>query len=112
MSDGASFDISTESHAEWQLVRITGELDLSTAPLLSQSCADGSGRPIALHLGEVGFIDSSGLEAVAELARGTQRLVLVEPSGVVRRLIGLTGKTDAFDIVESIDDLTSSDISP
>jgi anti-anti-sigma factor len=79
------------------VVRLAGEADLSTRPLLDEGLRDAAaaGDPVEVDLGDVRFFDSSCLGALgsfsAHLRAGgrTCRLVAVPPR--TRRLIDLTG---------------------
>lgn len=86
------------------LLRVSGEVDLLTAPRLDAALADGlgAGRPLTVDLRGVTFIESSGLRSLLEARRradGAGPVVLVvRPEGVVARLLGLTGVTDLFEV--------------
>jgi anti-sigma B factor antagonist len=77
---------------------LAGELDIATAPdleaMIHSLCADGAGE-IVLDIGQVSFVDSSGLRAILSAKsvcdeHGCQ-LVLTEPHEPVGRLFELTG---------------------
>ena len=76
-------------------VRVRGELDLATAPLLGEALSRlrERGEPVVLDLDELAFIDMSGLRAVlaaAEKASGNGgAFAITEGSSQVRRLIAL-----------------------
>jgi anti-anti-sigma factor len=76
-------------------VRLDGELDLATAPLLTDALLDlASEREVHLDLALLTFLDSSGLHAIIKLARsqdGDRSVVLVNPSTAVLRLLEITG---------------------
>ena len=76
-------------------VRLAGELDLVTAPLLTEALGDlASEREVHLDLALLTFLDSSGLHAIIKLARsqhGDRSVVLVNPSTAVLRLLEITG---------------------
>lgn len=74
------------------LVRVGGELDLATAPELLGALEQRDGE-VVLDCSGLAFIDVAGLNAVVEAhaacrARGA-RLVLLDPSPAVRRLLRL-----------------------
>jgi anti-anti-sigma factor len=83
--------------ADRVVVRLAGEADLSTRPLLARGLEDAaaSGDPVEVDLGEVRFFDSSCLGALhsfsdRQSAGGRScRLVAVPPR--TRRLLELTG---------------------
>ena len=83
--------------ADRVVVRLAGEADLSTRPLLVRGLDDAAaaGDPVEVDLGEVRFFDSSCLGALGaastrmQAAGRTLRLVGVPPR--TRRLIDLAG---------------------
>jgi anti-sigma B factor antagonist len=84
------------SDDRWVL-RLSGELDLSTAPLFQQECQavlSTGCRELYVDLGDLQFIDSAGLAALLILYRETLArscsLVLVDELGRQERLFALT----------------------
>jgi anti-anti-sigma factor len=82
-------------------LRLFGELDLATVPLLESELAKATHEAIVLDLGELTFIDIAGLRAVLDAGcRATeirQDLTLVDGSRPVRRLFELTGHEHLLD---------------
>lgn len=81
---------------------IVGEIDASTAPTLDGALADlpeGDG-PVVLDLGDVSFIDSSGLRVLIALATRASEVgrpvTLDRPSPAVARLLEITGLAEMF----------------
>lgn len=106
MSPDAAFDLSIEHHSGWLLARATGDLDLASAPQVIAALDEHPDQSVAVDLSGVRFIDSAGLEALERL-RSRRRMVMVAPSGVVRRLLTLTELTGDFEIVDGTDSLDS-----
>lgn len=86
----------------------TGELDLSTAPLLEEALAAAEATdatPIILDIDAVSFIDSTGLRALLEAhARSQQngnRLRFTRGSDQAKRLFTLAAIDDVLPFVES-----------
>jgi anti-anti-sigma factor len=84
------------SEDRWVL-RLSGELDLSTVPLFQQECKSvlGAGcRELYVDLGDLQFIDSAGLAALLILYRESLTrsfsLVLVDELGRQERLFAMT----------------------
>jgi anti-anti-sigma factor len=79
-------------------VLMSGELDLASSGLLdtaiAELCADGAKR-VVLEMGELAFMDSTGLRAVlvgAELCKvGGAELLIGRTSGQVERLFEVSG---------------------
>lgn len=75
-------------------IRVGGELDLSTASVFEghlDGVTDGPGD-VVLDAADLDFIDSSGVRVLLSLARRIQdrgRLVIVNPSDQVRRVLDL-----------------------
>jgi anti-sigma B factor antagonist len=87
-------------------VRVTGEIEPSTAPaLLGELQAllfTGAPRELVVDLSGVTFIDSSGLRAVIDIHNQMRDrggvLVLESPSEKVRRLLEVTGLTEHLEL--------------
>jgi anti-anti-sigma factor len=94
---GAAFSVEVDSPRH--LVRVSGELDHATAPVLvaaAQSLADEPGD-LVVDLGGLTFVDSAGLNTLVELGvaahdRGCS-LRLRNVTGHVRRVVTLGGLT-------------------
>jgi anti-sigma B factor antagonist len=80
------------------VVRVTGELDLSGADTvrtaLETSVTDTAER-VELDLGDLQFLDSSGLSVFVELATRVP-VSIVAASDPVRRVIRVTGLADVL----------------
>ncbi len=73
------------------LIRVSGELDLVTAPQMSAALAQASGRPVTVDLSELAFMDSTGLRALLSAAREHADLRMRGPlEPPVQRLLELT----------------------
>lgn len=81
---------------------VVGEIDASTAPTLEAALADlpEGGEPVVLDLGDVTFIDSSGLRVLIALASrasdGGRSVKIDRPSPTVARLLEITGLAEMF----------------
>jgi anti-anti-sigma factor len=102
------FDVTVVEQAGAVSVRATGELDLASSPILESTLAEvlGCGRgDLHLDLGAVTFVDSTALKVLVRFYRlldGTgRRLLLVDPSDAVVRVLGLAGLADLFTIAAS-----------
>jgi anti-anti-sigma factor len=77
--------------------RVRGELDLATSETLIERLgvlAEGADGDLRLEVSGLAFVDSTGLHALVRLARAMpqpHRLVLLEPSPSLCRLLELTG---------------------
>ncbi len=87
----------------WPIVRVAGEVDIQTSPALGdqlQSVVDQGHASVLVDLGEVTFLDSTGLSALIGGLRRCQaaggELRLVSPRPNVRKVLEITGLTDAF----------------
>jgi anti-sigma B factor antagonist len=94
---GPQFDIAIEHAGTTAIVRLAGELDLATAPELTEvlrGLEPGCDRVI-LDLTGLEFIDSTGLRlAVAEHGRATTdgfEFVIAGAAGAVLKVLRLTG---------------------
>ena len=86
-------------------VRVSGELDIATAPHLTQTLrrAEDSARRVVLDLRELTFMDTAGVHAILDAnvsaAVAGRRLVVVRGRSRVDRVLALTGAYDRLDIV-------------
>ncbi|MDP9073059.1 MAG: STAS domain-containing protein [Actinomycetota bacterium] len=101
-----------DSRPDRTVVSITGEIDLSTAPLFRDrlvELANGGSRHVVVDLESVDFIDSTGLGVlVASLTRmrkngGDMSLVCSQPR--ILRVFEITGLTKVFTIYRSLDEI-------
>ncbi|HEX2046955.1 MAG TPA: STAS domain-containing protein [Acidimicrobiales bacterium] len=89
--------LASVDHRE-AVVAVNGELDMATAPELSQSLAgvlDQHPRRLTLELGGLEFIDSTGLTLLVrtskELKEHEGALELAHPTPPVRRVLEIVG---------------------
>jgi anti-sigma B factor antagonist len=109
--------LEDDRSAAWTVVRVSGELDLHTAPRLRDHVltvvgeAD-AGTRVALDLTGVGFLDSSGLGSLVTCLKRVReaggRLVLVGVSGSPMKVFSLTGLDRVFEIVDTTADLPAA----
>jgi anti-anti-sigma factor len=76
------------------LVKVSGEVDMSTAPKLLEAVLRSTSTDI--DLSEITFMDSSGLHALIDLQAARPSLRIVAASDTVRRLVQLTGLAEHF----------------
>jgi anti-anti-sigma factor len=99
------FQVCTRDEAERYTVVLSGELDLSTAPLLSDHLrlnADRTWSGFDLDLRDLTFIDSTGLSLIVSehkrlRANGAQ-LTVLSPTPMTRRLFEISGLTSLLSI--------------
>lgn len=89
--------LATLDHGQ-ATVAVSGELDMSTAPQLSQSLAevlDQHPREVTVDLGGLSFIDSTGLALIVRTSNALRAhegsLRLVRPTPPVRRVLEIVG---------------------
>jgi anti-anti-sigma factor len=94
--------IESESVGGCYRMRVAGELDRSNADLLTACITHAEASPepeIVVDLSRLTFIDSSGLRILIAAAERSEpasdRLSIVAPTRVVRRILDLTG-TEAY----------------
>jgi anti-sigma B factor antagonist len=93
-SDGA-LTVGLEDAGRRAIVRLAGELDMSSIPLLEGRLGPLLARSdldeIVFDLADLGFIDSSGLAVLVKVAGSGKRVLLRRPSPLVREVIEITG---------------------
>ena len=92
--------VTAEALEDARLVRATGEIDVSSVDTLRREldAARGEAATVLLDMSRVTFIDSTGLHLLLETSRDSAGsdwgFVIVRPSGVVQRLLQVTGTAD------------------
>ncbi len=89
-------------------VAVHGELDLATAPELSERLEEAilaTEGAFVIDLCELRFLDSSGMHALLRalglLGREDRQLVVICPPGAVRSAFEIAGMSDVFTLYES-----------
>lgn len=120
-----AFTVTGDEHGAWAVLRVSGEMDLMTSPLLRQRIhdvvADGHHR-VVLDLSDVFFCDSSGvgvLVAARRLLRSCQgRLRLILPArgapdgSHVNRVLGALGVRRLFEVYVDVEAALDEDSRP
>jgi anti-sigma B factor antagonist len=107
-------NLESRDHGSWTIIRVGGELDLHTSPLLQerlgQLLEQGVTR-VALDLEDVGFMDSSSLGVlVTTLKRLRERdgdMALVAVNGSPLKVLTLTGIDRLLTLYPAADELPS-----
>jgi anti-anti-sigma factor len=85
------FEVDVVQDDETLSLKLTGELDLVSEPMLESALAKAAGRPVRIDVSELAFMDSTGLRALLGAAREIPNLELHGPlQPAVRRLLELT----------------------
>jgi anti-sigma B factor antagonist len=107
-------DVEVQRSPTFALVRLGGELDLSTSAELQSTLSefDRGGGPVVIDLTDVTFLDSSTLRVLVQLrlrladhdGRAELRLAISRPA--IRRVFDVSGLAESFDLFESVEDAT------
>lgn len=116
--DEAPFVVLVHSRGGVPVVKVSGELDLLTAPKFREALeqvvrgADGDGASngvpgvVVVDLGCVGFMDSCGINALVgatrEFTGGGGRVRLVMKSSPVGRTLAVTGLDRIFEVYPDV----------
>jgi anti-sigma B factor antagonist len=98
---------STRSAGEITIVDLAGQIDLGSSPALRKTLLDTlrATKHMAINLGGVSYIDSSGIASLVEVLKEAQttkkRLVLFGVKGAVLQVLQLTRLTGIFEIVQT-----------
>jgi anti-anti-sigma factor len=85
------FDVAASEQEGTLVLRLSGELDLVSEPMLAAALARADGRPVRIELADLAFMDSTGLRALLSAAREVPQLQITGPlQPPVRRLLELT----------------------
>jgi anti-sigma B factor antagonist len=102
--------VTAEAAETYLLVRVGGEVDLSWSQQVRRVVLDAlvTGKPVAVDLSAVGYIDSSGIAALVEGLQGArarrQPFVLVAVSAPVRAVLELARLDSVFALAASADE--------
>jgi anti-sigma B factor antagonist len=109
------FSVSQQTVGGLPVVSVRGEIDVYSAPVLKDALAEylGADQPtLVVDLGEVGFLDSTGLGALVS-ARTTAtdaggRLAIVCDRDRILKLFRITGLDGVFEIFPSVEAATGA----
>lgn len=120
-----AFKVTGVEQDEWTVLRVSGELDLVTSPVLRQRVHDVVAQghhDLVVDLSDVFFCDSSGvgvLIAARRLIRSCQgrlRLILPDRGAAdgshVNRVLGALGVRRLFDVRPDLDAATTDEADP
>jgi anti-anti-sigma factor len=107
LTEGRQFGVTTTEQADGVVLRVTGEVDLVTAPVLQRSidAAVAAGRPtIVIDLSGTTFLDARGVGALVaarkQAGKSGGRLIIRKPPPLVRRVLELAEQVDRIEIEE------------
>ena len=107
MIQSSQFQISSDSQPDGARLRLTGELDLATAPALEQAvrgALEAGAERLVLDLANLTFVDSSGLRLLITLsARAPDEgwtLALTRPPEPSMSVFRLTGAEENLPFAE------------
>jgi anti-sigma B factor antagonist len=92
---GEQMQLRTSGTGGDHIVTVSGEIDIASAPTLSEALVQFVEGNVVVDLGQVTFIDASGLRALIaahrHIERREGRLIVEDMSPVVRRLFAIAG---------------------
>jgi anti-sigma B factor antagonist len=107
----AEFEVTTEQRTGARIVRVSGEVDISTHERLGEHLVNEAeaGDVLVVDLSACSFIDSSGIRALllghkATEGAGEGRFAIVASTPQVARVLELTGVDDAVSLYDSVED--------
>lgn len=112
------FGVVVASHGKWEVLTVTGEIDMATAPRFRQrlqSIINVGARYVVLDLSGVDFVDSTGLGVLMGAAKrvrsagGDIRLVMTGDR--LAGLVELTRLDRVLDVFDSVAAATEGDTS-
>jgi anti-anti-sigma factor len=106
LTESGALRIETGPELETCLVRLEGELDLESGPALERELRrllDQDLETVAVDLGGLQFIDSTGIQTLVRAARfadgRAETLCFMRPRGEVAKVFRLTGMSEALRFV-------------
>jgi len=102
---GRPFNVAVTEQAEGVVVRVAGEIDIVTAPVLKRhlESAIAAGRPtVVIDLAQTTFLDARGVGVLVttrkRITDAGGRLVLRSPPPLVRRVLEVADQLDRIPI--------------
>ncbi|MYB10510.1 MAG: STAS domain-containing protein [Acidimicrobiia bacterium] len=109
------FGVTVASHKGWEVLTVTGEIDMATAPRFRQrlfALISGGAQNVVIDLSGVDYIDSTGLGVLmggAKRVRSTGGDIrLVTTGSRLADLIELTRLDRVLDVFDSVSAATES----
>jgi anti-sigma B factor antagonist len=109
-----SLTCRTEERGEAVVLHPAGEVDLATVSSLwsmMKSAGEG-GRHVIVALNEITYIDSTGIKALLDVHRllrqRSQRLLLADPTSMVRKVIEITALEKVIPVYASLEEAVQS----
>jgi anti-anti-sigma factor len=101
-----------ERHAEIQVVRIAGEVDISNAGELEDHISEAvpnDAAGLVIDLSDTGFLDSAGIRMLFELGerlggRRQEVAIVVPPESLIRHSLVVTEVAQALPMHDTLDD--------
>lgn len=109
-----SLTCRTEDRGEAVVLHPSGEVDLATVSNLwaMMKSAGEDGRHVIVTLNEITYIDSTGIKALLDVHRllrqRSQRLVLADPTSMVRKVIEITALEKVIPVYASLEEAVQS----
>jgi len=102
-------------YGQWAVMRVTGEIDMATAPRLRQhvqTVTAGKPEGLVLDLDRVEFIDSTGLGVMVGAAKRMRMIEggfrIVCSQAHLNELFKLTRLNEVFELYETLEDALST----
>jgi anti-sigma B factor antagonist len=102
---GRPFSVAVTEQAEGAIVRVAGEVDIVTAPVLHrhlESVIAASRPTVVIDLSDTTFLDARGVGVLVatrkQIVRYGGRLVVRHPPPLVRRVLELAEQADRLEI--------------
>jgi len=97
------FAVTVETLDDCAVVRVSGDLDMSGAAAFEEAALAGSRAHVVVDLGACTFLDSSGLRAIASVARSAERVSIVATDPGILRVLEITALDDMVPIHPSVE---------
>jgi anti-anti-sigma factor len=92
-----SLSVQLSFEGERTVMRLIGELDMSTAPEVIARFEELQERRLLLDLSALTFMDSTGLGALLKIAAESDAVEVIHGPRQVQRVFELTGTVDRFE---------------
>lgn len=101
--DDEQFSVSTASREGHVVLRIRGELDLATAPLLEEALAAiEADLPVVVDMTGLAFVSCAGIRTLLDRPRARHRVLVVAPGSSVARFFDLLAATEDLPVCDDV----------
>ena len=98
-----AFSVDVEHRDEVRVVKVSGELDVSTVPQVNDALEAGASSALVLDLTDVPFMSSAGIALISGARHRADRFAVAGARGDVAMLLEVTGLAAHLTLADDVD---------